>query len=422
MSASSVNYRDMITEPNSSFGPATHADASPDYPSGVRLETSTVAEWDDTLTQFGDGIPEQTGIFNASRWGLRNISCVKIFRHLEQIGGAALIVRKVPFTSTGLAVLKWGPLWRRAGIAADLGLYEEVVKALVAEYCHRRNFHLTILPPAFPQISSSMCQSLKSLGFSRGNVPAAPERYIVNTGQTSEELMASLDQKWRYNLRKAMKNDFEIRFADNAQGLDIFLELYGKMMARKQFLDSSAIGALSDIMRTADIKVRPRIVLVSHEGEVTAGGIFSMYGDMASYMFGATDNRALRLKAGYALHWWVAEYLCNLASAKWYDLGGNDSDAGLHQFKKGFVGKSGHLMQAPPRYHFAASTLAATTGSAIFKLRDTRAGLTRGVHAAKACLPKVGTGFGKKDMRKQKPKALLRFRMIATCFRRRIGL
>jgi len=383
MSTKAVNYRDMMPEPRSSFGQETSAAVSADIPSGVRLEMASVAEWDNSLAQFGDGFPEQTGIFNASRWGLPNIECAKIFRHQELIGGAVLIVRKIPFSSIGLAVLKWGPLWRRTGTQADTGLYKAVVEALVGEYCNKRNFHLTIMPPSFPHLSDQMGDSLLSLGFSRGNGLSAPERYIVNTGQTSEELMVSLDQKWRYNWRKAMKNDFEIRFADNTEGLETFLGLYEKMMARKQFLDSSAIGSLTSIMRSADLKVRPRIVLVSHDGEVTAGGVFSMFGDMASYMFGATDTRALRLKAGYALHWWVAEYLCNLASAKWYDLGGNDADAGLHQFKKGFVGKTGHLLQAPPRYHFAASSLAAITGDTIFKLRDAKALISRRVHTAR---------------------------------------
>ena len=36
---------------------------------------------------------------------------------------------------------------------------------------------------------------------------------------------------------------------------------------------------------------------------------------------------------------------------------------------------------------------------------------------AKACLPKVGTGFGKKDTLEQRAKAMARIRMIATRFR-----
>jgi len=383
MNTNSLWYRDLISDPVSSRCQPGDASETTGISSPIRLETTTVAQWDDTLAEFDDTGPEQTGIFNATRWGLRNIECVKIFRHQDLIGGAVLMVRKIPFSSTGLAVLKWGPVWRRTALRADKGAYEAVIDALVLEYCKTRKYHLTIMPPAVPGVSSLMCDHLKTFGFRQGNMLAAPERYIVNTAQSAEDLMASLDQKWRQNLRKAMKNDFEIRFADNAGGLEIFLELYQKMMARKQFLDSSAIRSLRNMVQSADLKVRPRIVLVSHAGKVTAGGVFSMFGNMANYMFGATDNRALGLKAGYALHWWVAEHLCNQQSVKWYDLGGNDLDAGLHQFKKGFVGKSGHLLQAPPRYHFAASSFAAITGDTIFKLRDAKAVVSRHLHAAR---------------------------------------
>ena len=111
------------------------------------------------------------------------------------------------------------------------------------------------------------------------------------------------------------------------------MDLYSQMIDRKNFLDSSGIGALETMIKNSPENTRPMIALVSHEGEVTAGGVFHVAGNMASYMFGATDARALKLKAGYALHWWVAEYLIKQQKFDWYDLGGNDLDKGLHQFK-----------------------------------------------------------------------------------------
>ena len=334
-------------------------------------------EWDDCTSLFSDIIPEQTGIFNVSHWGTRNIECVCIRLGDKIIGGAVLIVRQIPFSTTGLAVLKWGPVCNTEQGDDYETRYELVVKALIREYCKKRNYHLTIMPVANPDSVELAPQVLSSMGFSTGNTLAAPERYIVNTDQTSEELRSSLNQKWRYNLRKAHKNEFRIEFASTVEGLEVFLALYAKMMARKQFHDSSAIDALRNIFDNGNVSTKPVIVLVYHDGEVTAGGVFSFYGDMTSYMFGATDDRALGLKAGYAMHWWVAEHLCNQSQSHWYDLGGNDLDAGLHQFKKGFIGKTGHILQSPPRFHIATSFIAKLAGSIIFKLRDSKAAATR---------------------------------------------
>lgn len=358
----------------------------------VELKIVPSAEWDTVAAGFADVIPEQTGMFNVGHWGGEKIECLLFFRRDQLIGGGAIIVRGVPFTSTGVAVVKWGPLWRRAedtqDNSHDIATYISVIAELISEYCSRRGFHLTIMPPSVPEHDERMSHALAEMGFKEGSNLAAPERYIVNTHQDTETLMASFDQKWRYNLRKARKNDFEIGFADGEDGLTAFMDLYEKMMSRKGFLDSSAIGSLEDFVRNSPAATRPSIVLVSHQGSITAGGVFFTAGEMASYMFGATDDRALRLKAGYALHWWICEHLCGQDHVKWYDLGGNDLDAGLHQFKKGMVGKSGHILQAPPRFHYASKPAAKILGDSIFKLRDAKAAASRTQHKLKQWLRK----------------------------------
>jgi len=365
--------------------PGNSAELSQDIcsKSAISLEIVSSVQWDEMAELFDDMIFEQTGIFNIAHWDKDNIECVKISRGGAIIGGAALIVRKIPFTSTGLAILKWGPVWRLRNSEPQANNYDAIIHALIGEYCEKRKFHLTIMPMAIPFAVDKACDVLSSIGFKSGNMLAAPGKYFVDTSQKPEELIASLNQKWRYNLRKANKNEFDIQFVEGDEGLDVFLELYSSMMKRKQFLDASAIGSLRQIMKGNVDDVRPKIVIARHKGEVTAGGVFFVHGKMASYMFGATDNRALALKAGYAMHWWVAEYLCNQKYVNWYDLGGNDLDAGLHQFKKGFVGKTGIILQAPPRYHYASSILAGAAGGLVFWLRDARAAAKRMFHKLK---------------------------------------
>jgi len=363
-----------------SIGQIADIDASISSPADMRLEQVSASEFDRCMQGFLDILPEQTGMFMRSRWGESSMECQILRQGSRVLGGASLITKKVPGLKAGIAIAKWGPAWRRPEVVADPGVARTFIRELQRHYCRDRGFHLTVMPAALPEFDEVLCQILVEEGFVEGEGLPAPERYLVNTGQPADQMISSLDQKWRYNLKKAKKNDFTIEYIEGDEGLDAFNMLYDQMHERKQFHDSSAIDCLGDLMRT-DVKTFvPRVVLVSHEGRVTAGGVFFVAGELATYMFGATDDRALRLKAGYAMHGWVAEHLCADPAIKWYDLGGNDLDKGLHQFKKGFVGKSGRILMAPPRYHYAAGLKSRLVGDAIFKLRDLKAALDRRLH------------------------------------------
>lgn len=344
------------------------------------LEKVSPQDFDRQMEGFLDILPEQTGQFHLAWWGEGTMECQILRRGGEVIAGASLVTKKVPGLKAGIAIAKWGPAWRRPETDVDPEIARTFIRHLQNHYCHDRGFHLTIMPAALPEHDETMSQLLMEEGFSEGAGLPAPERYLVNTDQPSADMVASLDQKWRYNLRKAKKNDFHIEFYDGDEGVDAFQLLYDQMQERKQFHDSSAIDCLGSLMQTTVKSFIPRVVLVSHEGRVTAGGVFFISGEMATYMFGATDDRALRLKAGYAMHGWIAEHLCADPAIKWYDLGGNDLDKGLRQFKKGFVGKTGRIVMAPPRYHYAASLKSRLIGDAIFKARDLKAGIERRLH------------------------------------------
>ena len=55
--------------------------------------------------------------------------------------------------------------------------------------------------------------------------------------------------------------------------------------------------------------LRPELFLVSEGGEVIAGAIIFKAGDRAVYLYGATQDRALPLRAGYFLHWHIIGWL-----------------------------------------------------------------------------------------------------------------
>ena len=346
----------------------------------------TAREWDRFAAGHADVVSEQTSVFAESRWGTHRVERIIVERAGEIIGGAVVVVVKVPASERGLAVLKWGPLWRRKDRAADPARLRLTLAALKAEYVDRRGCFLSIQPHADPDHGDMAVRALHELGFVSGSRLPFPDRYLVNVAIPAEELKTSLDQKWRYNLKKSLRNGLEISLVDADQGYPVFMELYGKMLERKQFQDSSAIGTLADLVAHAEESLRPVFVLVRHDGRPTAGAVLGVSGDRAVYLYGATDDRALRLKAGYAMHWWIAEWLCQRSDVRWYDLGGSDGDTGLHQFKKGFCGKAGRIVATPPTFNCSRTALGALLGRSAYAARDLKAAASRVMHRARVRL------------------------------------
>jgi lipid II:glycine glycyltransferase (peptidoglycan interpeptide bridge formation enzyme) len=350
----------------------------------VAVRAVTPDRFDGLAANYNEVVQEQTARFLAARWGGERIETVTIERSGIEIGAAAVLVVTAPMIDRGIAVIKWGPLWRKPGAIHRPSDMMACLAALKQEYAEHRGYQVAIMPHADPVWSELAAAALEQLGFKPGPSLSAPARYLVNVGLNVDELRASLDQKWRYNLKKAGRHDLEIDKVGTEDGLARFMALYESMTQRKKFKDTSAITTLPALMSADTPALKPIIVMARHDGADTAGAVIDISGERAVYLYGATDNRALPLKAGYALHWWIAEYLCARGNTRWYDLGGSDDDQGLHQFKKGFVGKQGEIEITPPAYHYCSSTASAIIAGAIYRLRGVKEMLADLKHRVRA--------------------------------------
>lgn len=352
------------------------------------LEVEQVAPdvWEHFAAQHADVMQEQTHCFNAARWGPNRLERILIKQDGAVIGGAVTVLIDVPVVKRGIAIVKWGPLWRPFNSVFDSARLEKCLNALKREYAYDRNYFLTIMPAANSEFAGLTVSALERFDFKRGRAVPHPERYLVNVALDAEELRASLEQKWRYNLKKSLKNSLEINLTDSGDNLTEFSKLYKTMLARKAFHDTSAIDTLHSIMASEAPYLRPKVIMVNHDGRPTAGAVIDISGDTAVYLYGATDERALRLKAGYAMHWWIAEWLCAMPQIRAYDLGGSDGDQGLHQFKKGFVGKQGQIIDTPANYNFGASLSSELLGRSIHSLNQGKGTLLRHLHRLRSAV------------------------------------
>ncbi|WP_169738500.1 lipid II:glycine glycyltransferase FemX [Afifella pfennigii] len=296
--------------------------------------------WNRLIADYEDASYEQSASCGEDSWGSRRLSHLVLRRQGMTLAAAQVVILRVG--GRGLAYVKFGPMWRRRDEPAEPAIYRRMLAALVAEYCDRQGHLLTVLPRPHAQYTEAETRMLAEAGFAVRRKMVDPNRYLVDVSLGEDELRQSLAQKWRYNLKKAAAN-LQTHLCDDEEGRATFRRLHQEMVARKRHDDRDALHLVPRLMAEMPEALAPHTVLTWHEGRPVAGAVIAVLGDTAYYVFGASSEEALALKAGYALHWWIAGWLRE-QGVTWYDLGGEASDPGLKQFKKGMVGKGGAIV------------------------------------------------------------------------------
>jgi len=337
---------------------------------GPRLETRLVsgAEWDREVGAFDDACQEQLYAFAIARWPSVVQEPVLFLRDGAVVGGCLVMMQKLPLGLAEIAVSKWGPMLKHAHGPDAQHIYAGMIEALIETYARKRGAMLSVLPRASLGPVNAEYDHLIARGFRKGSVLGFPNRYIVNLRLTDEEQRKSFQQKWRYHLNKSEKAGLSFERAP-AERIGDFDLLYQAMTDRKQFPDHSAYETVPELMKL-DEPLRPELFFVRHEGALVAGALIFKAGERAVYLYGATNDKALPLRAGYFMHWHIIRWLRDNTSASWYDLGGTDGFQGLHQFKKGMVGEAGIIEPVPPVANYAARSLAFLLGNGAFQARD----------------------------------------------------
>ena len=344
--------------------PKAHAAAIP------LLETRVVSgpEWDRTIAGFDEVCQEQLYAFAVTRWPSVKHEPMLFLSKGEVVGGSLMMVQPLPLRLGHIAVSKWGPMLRHAGRADAAAIHAGMMEALVTEYADKRGQMLSVLPRASITAVNGDYDRLIARGFKRGSELMYPNRYLVNLRQDDAAQRKSFQQTWRRQLNKSEKAGLSFEHAGPERMAD-FQALYTAMTDRKQFPDHSAYDTVDALMALQD-PLRPELFFVRHEGELVAGALIFKAGDRAVYLYGATNDQALPLRAGYFMHWHIIRWLRDNTPATWYDLGGTDGYQGLHQFKKGMVGDAGLIRPVPPVANYASKPLAHAFGAGAFAARD----------------------------------------------------
>ncbi|HJQ82728.1 MAG TPA: GNAT family N-acetyltransferase [Candidatus Binatia bacterium] len=335
----------------------------------TEIDTIAPTEWDAVVAAFDDVSCEQTAAWTDARWGARRSSHLLLRRDGVPVGGARVVVLQWPGIRRGIAYVKYGPFWRARGARPDVDVYRRCIEALFREYGVRRNHCLSVLPRPNPDHERVEVEALGALGFVVRRPMVDPNRYLVDVQLDAAERLQSLDQKWRYNLRQAQRRGIECHLDATDEAFATFAALHARMVARKRFRNGDALHLVPILDRSLPEAMRPRVVLGFLDGTAVAGAVVVEAGDTAYYLYGASDEAALGSKAGYALQWWIVEWLAG-RGVRWYDLGGEARDPGLRQFKKGLVGKRGAIVTAAGEFDRWTSRGGRLAADVIYGLRD----------------------------------------------------
>ena len=156
---------------------------------------------------------------------------------------------------------------------------------------------------------------------------------MIDLGKSEEEILKEMHQKTRYNIRLAKKKGLVIQEG----GLEDF-EDFWRLMQQTAERDKFRVHTKNhyqNLIRMNQVK----LFFVLHENKKIATGLFSFFGNKATYLHGASDNNYRALMAPYLLQFEMMMRAKNEGYSL-YDFYGIDELKwpGVTRFKMGFGG------------------------------------------------------------------------------------
>lgn len=234
-----------------------------------------------------------------------------------------------------------------------------LLQALVTEAHTRKVISLHLEPPI--ELCNEALFKQFEVQYKLRRAPAFQplDTLMLDIRQNEEQLLASMHEKTRYNIRLAEKKGVHVEVASvSAQrdALEAFITLNKQTAARDRF-QSHGPGyyrRLADHLPPEMLKV----YLAKFEGHVIAANLVVHFGDTTTYVHGASGNAHRNVMAPHLLQW--RQILdAKMAGAQWYDFFGietlqrkrasrqGSTWAGITRFKQGF---SGQLVSYVPAY------------------------------------------------------------------------
>lgn len=204
------------------------------------------------------------------------------------------------------------------------------------------------MDPDVPADDAEFWNIMKELGFklpeAGKNFEGIQPRFVFRlypNGRAKEEMLASFESKWRYNIRLSQRKGVTVvsegkKACSEFAALMLDTGVRDGFVTRKQDYFENMLDNLGE---------HARLYMARANGEAIAGTLAIAYGDKVWYLYGASSNEKRNLMPNYLLQWEMICWALELG-ARVYDFRGVSGDIsednplyGLYRFKKGFGGE-----------------------------------------------------------------------------------
>jgi lipid II:glycine glycyltransferase (peptidoglycan interpeptide bridge formation enzyme) len=331
---------------------------------GYSVEVDTVDKdsWHRIIQAFDDANLYQTWSYDEIRCGRNSISHLILKKNDRILAAAQARIVKIPIINSGIAYIRWGPMWKISSSEVNVEIFSQAIRALRNEYACRRGLVLRIYPVLFSDESDIYIPLLEQEGFAFLQKGMRDRTLLIDLTPPLDALRKGLNQKWRNCLNRAERNALELLEGNNDEMYEMFISIYGEMLERKRFIEPNDINEFRLIQQDLPDNIKMKILLCRFEGKLCTGAIFSAMGNTGIYLFGATNDVGMKSNGSYLLQWRFIELLKE-NHFTCYDLNGINPEInpGTYNFKEGLRGKNGKDVYFLGQFDAVNNTLSSFT-------------------------------------------------------------
>lgn len=179
--------------------------------------------------------------------------------------------------------------------------------------------------------------------FVRAPVDLLPsETLIIDLCRDSEQILAAMKPKGRYNIRLSQRYGVITEFSDNPQNIPLFYDMFWQTVERQKFF-GEPYSFFINLCQTLFKDHLAEIGLARYQGEILAAVLIIYCGNTATYLYGGTSLLHRQTMANYGLHWAAMQRAKN-RGCQFYDFYGfthnpHHNYAKFSQFKSKFGGE-----------------------------------------------------------------------------------
>jgi peptidoglycan pentaglycine glycine transferase (the first glycine) len=180
------------------------------------------------------------------------------------------------------------------------------------------------------------------LQFVRAPVDCLPyETLLVDLSKSEAEMLASMKQKGRYNLRLSERNGVQTHFTSNLPAIPQFYDLFWTTVKHQEFF-GEPYGFFINLCQTLFEAQMAEIGFATWQDTILSTLLVVYWGNRATYLYGGRSFEHSNLMGSYQLHWATMKRAkargCHIYDFYGYSRDPNHAYAQFSQFKSQFGG------------------------------------------------------------------------------------